>query len=442
MTSVMWFRRDLRLGDHPALAAACAEAQPTGGVFALFVIDPALWKHAGEPRRAYLSASLRDLDTQLGGRLVVRTGHPVEVVPAVAREVAASAVHISADYAPYGVRRDREVGRALGGVGADGVRLVATGSPYAVAPGRVLTGGGQRFKVFTPYFRAWERHGWRQPIGRPEPEEHWLELPGEALPDPHPDIALPAVGEAAALDRWHAFRPRLERYAEDRDKPATGGTSGLSAALRWGEVHPRTLLADLGDGAADRTFRSELAWREFHADVLAANPRATGWPLRPEYDEMRTDEPGEKFDAWRRGRTGFPIVDAGMRELLATGLMHNRVRMIVASFLIKDLHVDWRHGARHFMAHLIDGDVASNQLNWQWVAGSGTDAAPYFRVFNPTSQGRTFDPAASYIKRWVPELAHAADPHEPGLLADYPAPIVDHAAERIEALERWRAIRP
>ncbi len=193
------------------------------------------------------------------------------------------------------------------------------------------------------------------------------------------------------------------------------------------------------------TYRKELAWREFYADVLAARPETAREYLRPDYARMRYDAPGPALDAWRAGRTGFPVVDAGMRQLRATGWMHNRVRMIVASFLVKDLHLEWQHGARHFMQWLVDADLASNQHGWQWTAGSGTDAAPYFRVFNPTSQGRRFDPAGGYVRQWVPELADVADPHEPSSddrdLVGYPEPIVDHQAERLEALERWQEIR-
>jgi deoxyribodipyrimidine photo-lyase len=434
MPSVMWFRRDLRVHDHPALLAATTAAED--GVVPLYVIDPTLWERAGAPRRSYLAASLRALDDQLGGSLTIRCGDPARLVPEVAQEISASSVHISADYAPYGVARDARVARALGEV-----PLEALGSPYAVAPGRVFTGSGQRFKVFTPFFRAWQAHGWRAPAGSPAANQRWIGLPGRDLPAPDPSVVLPAVGEAAALARWEEFRPRLSSYAAERDRPDIDATSRLSAPLRWGEIHPRTLLADLSDSAADAKFRAELAWREFHAEVLAANPNATWQPLRAEYDLIELDQPGPGFDAWKLGRTGFPIVDAGMRELLATGLMHNRVRMIVASFLIKDLHLDWRLGARHFMEHLIDGDVASNQLNWQWVAGCGTDAAPYFRVFNPTSQGRKFDPQGHYVRRWIPELADAVDPHEPVDAPAYPTPIVDHAAERLVALSRWEQIR-
>jgi deoxyribodipyrimidine photo-lyase len=216
----------------------------------------------------------------------------------------------------------------------------------------------------------------------------------------------------------------------------------MSTYLKWGELHPRTLLADLDRSEGAAAYRRELAWREFYADVLWHEPESARRDLRPEFAALEYDEPDERFEAWKLGRTGFPVVDAGMREMLATGRMHNRVRMVVASFLVKDLHVWWRHGARHFMEWLADGDLASNQQNWQWVAGSGTDPAPFFRVFNPTTQGRKFDADGDYVRRWVPELADvpAASVHEPQDVPGYPAPIVDHAAERRRALEIYGAV--
>ncbi len=376
--------------------------------------------------------------------LSVVRGDPVRRVVLAAKEVGAQRVHVAADYGPYGHARDTAVEEALAGVG---IELVRTGSPYAVAPGRVTTGAGEPFKVFTPYSRAWADHGWRAPTGRPSNAE-WLHLDDTtAIPDTEPpkELDLPKAGEAAALERWRDFLARVADYDDDRDRPARNGTSHMSPHLKWGEIHPRTMLADLAAlrSMGARTYRTELAWREFYADVLFARPETARDYYRPEYAAMSYAEPGAALDAWRRGRTGFPIVDAGQRQLRHTGWMHNRVRMITASFLVKDLHIEWQHGARHFMRWLVDGDLASNQHGWQWVAGCGTDAAPYFRVFNPTTQGRRFDPDGEYVRRWVPELADADDPHEPGGDADgYPAPIVDHAQERREALARWERIRP
>jgi deoxyribodipyrimidine photo-lyase len=444
----MWFRRDLRLADNPALLEACA----ADGVLPLFVLDPALWGPAGLPRRAYLGASLRALDASLRqrhARLTVVRGDPVRQVVLAAEQVGASRVHVAADFGPYGARRDRDVEAALA---EKGIELVRTGSPYAVAPGRVTNGSGDPYKVYTPFSKAWAEHGWRGPVDAPSGVA-WLEGGGVDIPDPDvpTGLDLPEAGERAALKRWRAYlEGHLADYDAERDRPDLDTTSHMSVHLKWGEIHPRTMLADLASrrGAGATTYRKELAWREFYADVLFAQPRTAREYLRPEFARMEYDEPGAQLDAWREGRTGYPIVDAGMRQLRATGWMHNRVRMIVASFLVKDLHVEWQHGARHFMAHLVDGDLASNQHGWQWVAGCGTDAAPYFRVFNPTTQGAKFDPDGAYVRRWVPELRDV-DPrhvHDPSAAPDgppegYPAPIVDHAEERREALDRYERIK-
>ncbi len=447
-THVMWFRRDLRLSDNPALVEACAGT----GVLPLFVLDPALWEPAGPSRRWYLAGSLRALSTSLHRhhtRLCVLRGDPVEQVVRAAREVGADQVHVAADYGPYGHRRDVAVEKALA---AHGVELVRTGSPYAVAPGRVRNGSGDPYKVYTPYARSWLEHGWRGPV-EPPSGAHWVEVDTDALPEPERPrgLSLPEPGEAAALRRWRRYlEDGLGGYADARDRPGLDRTSHMSVHLKWGEIHPRTMLADLGAvrSEAAATYRSELAWREFYADVLFAQPRSAREYLRPELAGMAYDDPGGRFAAWCEGRTGYPVVDAGMRQLRGIGWMHNRVRMIVASFLVKDLHVEWQHGARHFMRWLVDGDLASNQHGWQWVAGSGTDAAPYFRVFNPVTQGRKFDPDGRYVRRWVPELADVDDRHvhEPwtrpeGVPAGYPEPIVDHATERRDALARYERIR-
>ncbi|NHC14620.1 cryptochrome/photolyase family protein [Motilibacter deserti] len=447
-TAVMWFRRDLRLRDNPALRAALS----AGPAIALFVVDPALWGPAGAPRRAWLSRSLRALDAALDGRLVVRHGDPAEVVPAVAREAAAGSVHVAADFGVLGRRRDAGVEEALRGLD---VPLVRTGSPYAVAPGTVLTKQGEPFRVFTPFSRAWAREGWPPPVHAPR-APRWVELPSDGVPaEPELDgMQLPEAGEEAALARWRRWRERgLGAYADSRNRPDLDGTSSLSAHLKYGEVHPRTLLADLAKHpgeSADR-FRTELCWRDFYADVLWHAPHTARAPLNQQVGAIRYDTgpaADAAFAAWAQGRTGYPIVDAGMRQLRAVGWVHNRVRMIVASFLVKDLHVDWLRGARHFMHWLRDGDLASNNGGWQWVAGTGTDAAPYFRVFNPVTQGKSFDPDGEYVRRYVPELRGVAGGavHEPwllpgGLPAGYPERVVDHGEARAEALRRYEETR-
>lgn len=449
MPAVMWFRRDLRLADNPALRAAAE----TGEVLPLFVLDPALWGPAGPSRRSYLGSSLRSLDASLRQRragLGVVRGDPVRRVVLAAKEVGADQVHVAADFGPYGAARDQRVEEALRGAG---IELVRTGSPYAVAPGRVTKSDGSPYAVFTPFSRAWAEHGWRGPVDAPTGVS-WLALDDTTdLPEPRlpADLTLPEAGEAAAHRAWEDFLDGpLESYAEDRDRPGLEGTSRMSHHLKWGEIHPRTMLADLAGrrGKGAHTYRTELAWREFYADVLARRPETAREYYKPEFARMTYDEPRDLVEDWRHGRTGFPIVDAGMRQLRTTGWMHNRVRMIVASFLVKDLHVEWQHGARHFLHWLVDGDLASNNHGWQWTAGCGTDAAPYFRVFNPTSQGRKFDPDGAYVRRFVPELAglpEGADPHDPSPddrdRVGYPHPVVDHGEERKEALERWERIR-
>ncbi|WP_371404887.1 DNA photolyase family protein [Kribbella sp. NBC_00662] len=432
MTAVMWFRRDLRLADNPALLDAVAAGD--GRVLGVFVVDPLLWERSGDPRREHLAASLRSLSGSMGGRLVVRRGDPATVVPALADEFGAASVHISADYGPYGQQRDQEVEASLK------CPLVRTGSPYAVAPGRVLNQQGRSYQVFTPYFKAWLAHGWRQPAEAPS-DVAWVKASGEELPSGD------EAGEQAALEHWKAYLEDVAAYDDERDRPDLDSTSRMSVPLKYGEIHPRTMLADLARkrSAGAEAYRRELAWREFCADLLARHPQAAWKPLRPEFDKMQYDELGELFDAWCAGRTGFPFVDAGMRQLAETGFVHNRVRMVVASFLVKDLHVHWRFGARWFMRFLRDGDLASNSLNWQWVAGCGADAAPYFRIFNPVGQGQKFDPDGEYVRRWVPELRHldGKTAHEPWKYgADaYPAPVVDHGEARAEALRRYDAIR-
>jgi deoxyribodipyrimidine photo-lyase len=445
MTTVMWFRRDLRLADHPALCAAAAADEVVG----LFVVDPQLWDTAGPARRAWVAASVRALQDATDGALVVRVGDPAVVVPEVARSVGTRTVHVTAETTPGGRTRDARVAAALAEIGVVGQ---PDGTPYAVAPGSVRTGQGTPYQVFTPFSRAWREHGWDEPSAAPRVA--WRRMRNDAEATDRIGAAIkeaptgmPEPGETAALARWRRFLDAdLADYDEARDQPGADRTSRMSPYLKVGAVHPRQLLADLAGrrgGGAER-YVIELAWREFYADVLWHRPESAWHDLRSL--GITYDDPGDALEAWREGRTGYPIVDAGMRQLRHEGWMHNRVRMITASFLTKDLHAWWPVGARHFLDHLVDGDLASNNHGWQWVAGTGTDAAPYFRVFNPVSQGKKFDPDGDYVRRWVPELAHlpGGAVHEPwrhdaGYDHDYPARIVDHAAERQVALDRYAA---
>ena len=443
MPNVLWFRRDLRLTDLPPLLDAAGDSE----VLACFVLDPRLEASSGERRLQFLGDSLREVNAALDGRLLITRGRPEDHIPRICSAVGAASVHISADFSPFGMRRDTAVAERLS---AARVSVVATGSPYLVSPGRVTKDDGSPYKVFTPFFRRWREVGWRGPAQSGPNSATWIDPAGiDGLPErvdaPDPGVTLDMpAGETAALRRWAEFLAGgLRDYGTDRDRPDRPGTSRMSAHLKFGTIHPRTMAADLDvreSGAA--AYLRELAFRDFYAAVLHQWPASAWRNWNPAFDtiELNTDAAAKAaFEAWKQGRTGFPIVDAGMRQLRDSGFMHNRVRMIVASFLVKDLHLPWQWGARWFMEQLVDADVASNQHGWQWCAGTGTDAAPYFRVFNPTAQGEKFDPDGAYVRRWVPELAEADDVHKlkGGRPAGYPDPIVDHAAERAEALRRY-----
>jgi deoxyribodipyrimidine photo-lyase len=426
----MWFRRDLRLSDNPALAAAAA----AGPVVPLFVVDPLFTRRAGAPRRAFLRAALESLDAGADRSLVVRHGDPVDVVPALAAEIGAESVFVAEDFAPYGRRRDDHVTVRLA---ARGVTLRRVGSPYAVPPGRVRKPDGRPYAVFTPFSRTWLSTAWDPPVA--VPDVGWRGRPGvrgDRFPAaPAVTIELPPASEEAAHERLETFATAggAERYHDLRDEPAVDGTSRLSAYLRFGLLHPRQVLAELGDGPGHAAFRDELCWREFAADVLFHHPGSAWDNLDRRMDRMPVDTgpaARDRFAAWCAGRTGYPLVDAGICQLLETGWMHNRIRMVTASFLVKDLHLPWQWGARFFLQHLVDGDLASNNHGWQWTAGTGTDAAPYHRIFNPTLQARRFDPEQVYVGRWVDVGAD-----------DYPDPIVDHRVEREEALRRYRTVK-
>ena len=429
MTSLWWVRRDARLTDNPALL----EAQAEGAAAAVFAWTPALHRWSGR-RSAHLARVLWSLREDTNGALGVRRGEAADIVVSTAREHDSAVVYAAEEFTPSGMREQEAVASALA---ADGRELRLTGSPYAVPPGTVVKADGTEYQVFTPFSRAWRDHGFAPPAPFAEPD---------ALVATASDVSVDlyaAHGDAADLlservefreSRWlerlaDFVRGALGDYEENRDLPARNATSHLSVPLAFGQIHPRTILAAtrLVDGPAARKFETELAWREFHADVLFRHPRALRESLRTVIldDDWETGPVADAaFIAWREGLTGFPLVDAGMRELKATGTMHNRVRMVTASFLVKDLHLPWQRGADYFRRALLDYDHAQNQLNWQWVAGTGRDAAPYFRIFNPTAQAHKFDPDREYVHRWVAEVDTPA----------YPAPIVDHAQSRAISL--------
>jgi deoxyribodipyrimidine photo-lyase len=400
---------------------------------------------AGPYRNAFLSDSLLALDISLGGRLAVINGDPVSVLHDVIERYGITSIHVSQEFAPYGVARDMAIAAA-------GIVLNQVGSSYAVAPGRIRKSDGTNYRVFTPFYRAWQAHGWRLPVAAPvnhtfvEPHTVDRQFPNWK---PLVGVILQEAGEEAALNRWNSFKnEELAKYDQARNIPGIPGTSRLSPHLRWGQIHPRTILAGLNGTRAHDVFRKEIAWREFYADVLHHYPHTSRDYYLPKFATMRYNSPGSLFTAWCEGKTGYPIVDAGMRQLRAEGWMHNRVRMVVASFLVKDLHVEWQHGANYFMKYLIDNEVASNSHGWQWTAGCGTDASPYYRIFNPVEQGKRFDDNGDYIRKYVPELAHLPGTkiHQPwnspvGYMHGYCERIVDHATERLESLARLQEMR-
>lgn len=436
--SVFWFRKDLRLADHPALLAAFESVEQ---VFLVASADSlgCPFESLSEIRRNSLRSSWHHLSESVAGRLTI-VKSPNEIV-AFSKNVGASKVFASKVFDPQGVRELTAIAKDLE---SSGIELILGGSNYAVEPGSVLKADGTPYRVYTPFYREWMKHQVPAPVPGPA-----LSMIGQATFETEfePMVHLGSktmAGEAQALRTLDNFlAKRVDGYAENRDRPDLGGTSHLSHALSHGEIHPRTILARLPLGEGPEVFIKELAWREFYADVLWHNQTTVDGYYDRKFEKLRYDQPDSKFEAWKLGKTGFPVVDAGMRQLITTGWMHNRVRMIVASFLVKDLHIEWTHGARWFEENLTDFDPASNSHGWQWTAGCGTDASPYYRVFNPITQGEKFDPNGDYVRKFIPELKSVpgSQVHQPWLLpkeltSGYPAPIVDHAAERLEALDR------
>ncbi len=432
--SLLWFRRDLRLTDHPALSAA-AEAGP---IIPVFILDDALLKGKWpSPNRVhFMLACLRVLASQLeekGSRLIVRHGHPARVLRELVEETGATRVHWQRDYGPYARKRDAAV--------AEAVPHQEHAGQLICEPEDVLTGEGRPYSVFTPYRRRWETVPRRKVLRGPralQAPDHWPR--SDKLPEARAVSELPAAGEPEARKRLAAFVPKAKDYAEQRNFPGVNGTSHLSQDLRWGLLSPLE-VAERCD--ASDTYVSELCWRDFYYHILWHHPRVVDHAFREDLDRVRWHSDGELLEAWKEGRTGFPIVDAAMRQLKATGWMHNRARMIVASFLTKDLLIDWRVGEKHFMDLLTDGDLASNNGGWQWAASTGTDPQPYFRIFNPTLQGKKFDPDGDYVRQWVPELKKVDKKHihDPPLEVRkhlrYPEPVVDHAEMRGVALKAY-----
>jgi len=474
--TILWLRNDLRIADNAALAAALTRDRPVIPLYVWAPEEEGNWSPGGASRW-WLDVSLRALDSTLrerGSRLIVRRGASLDVLRDVARETSADAVVWSRRYEPASIARDRAVKQALRD---DGLVAESANSSLLFEPWQNGKDDGTPYRVFTPFWKSMLRRG-----GVPSPLPVPSQIPSppswprsDAIDGlgllPKPDWAAgmreawtPGEdGAHAELDRF--VREGIEEYESGRDIPARVGTSRLSPHLHFGEIGPREIWKAVYDLAADRSepafdaaaesWLRQLAWREFGHHLLFHFPHTAEAPLRPEFARFEWSDDGEMLSRWQRGLTGYPIVDAGMRELWTTGWMHNRVRMIVASFLVKDLRVAWQDGARWFWDTLVDADLANNTMGWQWVAGCGADAAPYFRVFNPLLQSRKFDPNGDYLRRWLPELSKLDskwihEPHNaPRALLEaggvrlgetYPAPIVAHDQAKRLALEAYQSM--
>lgn len=464
---IHWFRRDLRLSDNTALNAALA----VGHVVPVFIIDPALLRgdRFSPARFSFLLDGLVALDRDLrarGSGLVVRVGDPRAVLPELVEQTGAAAVFANRDYTPFAVRRDAQVAAALG------CPLHLHDDLLLHSPGEIRTKEGRPYTVFTPFKRAWLALPKRVATTSGGCFADRDAIEGGPIPTPA-DLGvtvwpgrLPPAGEAAAQRRLEAFtRAAIYGYREQRNQlfadpfaEDAPPTSGLSPYLRFGMLSPRQAYAAAVESknrttrASDRdsadVWISELIWRDFYNHILAHFPHVLTRHFRPEYEVVPFRRGGDDLARWQAGTTGYPVVDAAMRQLAAIGWMHNRARMIVASFLTKHLLIHWKAGDDHFMRHLLDGDPAANNGGWQWAAGTGTDAQPYFRIFNPVSQSQQFDPTGAYIRHFVPELRAVPDRliHTPWLMPtppkDYPLPIVDHALARQRALEAFKALKP
>lgn len=463
MPSVIhWFRRDLRISDNTALY----HASTAGDVIPVYILSSWKKQHAwtGANRQHFLCGCLESLAKNLvilGSRLVIREGSAVDVLKKLVIETGAKAIYFNHDPDPFGKKVETELRSVCVELGIEckGYDDVALHNPM-----EVLTQSGSPYKVYTPYSRNWLSLTKPAPYPKPKAVNTPPGIPSLDLPTlahwnlSPPNAEIPEAGERAAQTRMrHAIAEIISHYSEKRDIPSLEATSRLSQDLRFGLISIRTLYSKINETlksakgkarTAIEIYIKELAWREFYFAILHHFPHVLDHEFNEDWKGLPWDEPGENFEKWKSGRTGFPIVDAGMRQLLQTGFMHNRVRMITAMFLTKDLHIDWKLGESHFLQHLVDGEIASNNGGWQWSAGTGADAAPYFRIQNPWSQTARYDPNGIYIKKWVPELRDV-DPkkfqfppdHSIPLAPGYPLPCVDHKAERERTLEIFKKHR-
>jgi deoxyribodipyrimidine photo-lyase len=474
-SALMWFRRDLRLADNTALHHCLKTARR---VYTAFVFDRAILEDLlasglrADRRVEVIHRCLAELDTGLreyGGGLIVRHGDATQEIVRLAAELGVDAVFANRDYEPYAIERDANVAALLA---ADGRGLQTFKDQVIFERDEIVTGSGRPFSVFTPYRNAWLKS--LQPSHLRSYEVDWR--PGSLAPvsngtGPPP---LASIGfERSDLDRlqvplgadggrllFDEFKQRIDRYHQTRDIPSLRGPSYLSVHLRFGTLSIRELVrfahARAADSPGAASWLSELIWREFYQQILFHHPGVVAASFKPEYDRIRWDDAPELFAAWCEGRTGYPLVDAAMAQINQTGYMHNRLRMVTASFLVKDLGIDWRRGERYFAQRLLDFDLAANNGGWQWAASTGCDAQPYFRIFNPVTQSEKFDPAGAFIRSFLPQLAGVSpeEIHAPWLMSlqrqrqagcvigqDYPAPIVDHARAREKTLARYAAAR-
>jgi deoxyribodipyrimidine photo-lyase len=462
MPTIIWFRRDLRLADHAALLAASRRGQP---VIPVFILDDDSPQHRtmGAASRWWLHHSLKSLDASLraiGSRLILREGKAHVVLNQLARELSANAIHCHRHYEPWWRNSERMLLDTL----PPATALVRHDGMYLAPPGSIKTGSGAPFKIYTPFWRALSAQ-MPPPVPRPAPDhlpapDHWPEsdrLEDLNLLPTKPDWAGGmrdnwSPGENGAWERLNAFLPKAGRYEEQRNFPSIAGTSFLSPHLHFGEISPAAIWHAVSySGGSVETYLKELVWRDYAANVILQFPDYGRRNARESFDALKWRDPVDRetirdLTAWQQGRTGYPIVDAGMRELWATGWMHNRVRMIAASFLVKHLLIDWRIGEQWFWDTLVDADYASNAVNWQWTAGTGVDSNMFVRIMAPLSQSEKFD-AAAYIRKWVPELADLSepyihDPEEHGVRpANYPAKIIGHREARERALAAFAATK-
>lgn len=455
LTVIWWIRRDVRLHDNPALQAALQQAET---VIPVFILDAKLLARSNPRRNAFLFENLRQLEKELqqrGSRLVVRRGDPRNCLQQILRESNAHMIFAQRDYSPYAQTRDADIAAVL--------PLTLTAGITIQPESKVRKEDGTPYTVFTPYARTWMEH--LDPITIFEPPTRFqpiADMYSEPIPPSQSDPFFPA-GEENALQQLRSFlSDQALSYHQDRDMPAEAGTSRLSACFHLGVLSSRLAFHEAHSLAHDSPKRSgfdtwinELLWREFFTMILANFPQVVEGPFREKYSRLKWRNDEREFIAWKNGLTGYPLVDAGMRELQETGWMHNRVRMVAASFLCKDLLINWQWGEEWFLQTLIDGDLAANNGGWQWSAGTGTDAVPYFRVFNPITQSKRFDSAGNYIRRWLPELSTipAQYIHTPWKMPlevqqdcgcrigiQYPSPLVEHATARQRTLAVYRQV--